>query len=129
MTTNTWQVTVYNPDGYFYERIWDGLTLTFDCYAPCETCEADQTTCTSCNTIYGRNILYLGECLDVCPSSTYYDESRYTCELCEEECLECEQYDGDICTACDPYSYWPFLDANTCKHECPFGSFGDYQLA
>ena len=44
-------------------------------------------------------------------------------------CLECDDYNGDICLTCNPFSDFPFLDGVDCKAKCPFGTYGNLETA
>jgi hypothetical protein len=59
--TKSWEVTMYTPDDFFIETRDQGFSLEFKCAVPCLTCKVDQPdSCTSCNTLTGLSILYLG---------------------------------------------------------------------
>lgn len=130
MTTKSWVVTVFTEDDFFIDWIGSGLTQTFDCYAPCQTCYHDASPalpnrCKSCNILTGKTILYDRYCWEQCPTQTYYDASAYTCKPCENNCLECEPENGNICLACNKAGTHPFLDGSNCKAKCPFGTYGN----
>lgn len=74
-------------------------------------------------------IVYDNFCYSECPGATYYDPVDNTCLLCNPTCAECDDDNGNICLSCNPASDHPFLDGTTCKSECPFGSYGDYDEA
>ena len=37
--TSSWHLVSYTEGGHFVDEIDSGLSLKFDCYAPCETCK------------------------------------------------------------------------------------------
>lgn len=54
MTTSSWTVTTITPDGYAIDRITNGLSLTFPCNLPCQTCSSTNPSyCLSCNALTG----------------------------------------------------------------------------
>jgi proprotein convertase subtilisin/kexin type 5 len=128
LTTKSWIVTVFTPEGDFIDRIGSGLQRTFPCFSPCETCSAaDPRSCLSCNALTSDKvlILYKNQCLEECPMYTYHDAAMYTCAPCHPNCLDCDRKYGDSCTSCKPNGPLPFLDGTACKAECPFGTYGD----
>ena len=41
MTLKSWEVTTMTDDGFPIDRITNGLSLSFPCNAPCQTCPTD----------------------------------------------------------------------------------------
>lgn len=57
-TTPSWDMTVYNPDGYKIDRLKEGLSFSYDCEYPCQTCLYESGyynpwLCESCNLVLG----------------------------------------------------------------------------
>ena len=130
ITTNSWQLRTY-LDGVKYQidEIKEGLTHTYMCNFPCESCEEGRPDiCTECNQIDGVKILYDNICYERCPTGTFYES--YQCKPCDERCATCDYNSGSICTSCKGgFSPYPFLDGNTCTDECAFGFYGDREKA
>lgn len=62
--TRSWVLTTrLNGARYGIDKIESGLSVSFDCFYPCLTCdERDQKKCQSCNTVEGFAILYEEKC-------------------------------------------------------------------
>ena len=126
MVSESWILKVHTHDDHFIETRDQGLSLTFLCEAPCQTCKEGQPdVCTSCNTLTGKNILYEDICYERCPATTFYNQSEYGCQKCNPNCLTCSYENGNECTSCDPNGLFPYLDGLVCKAECPFGLYED----
>ena len=75
VTTKSWDVVTMTADGYMIDRVSKGMTLTFPCNLPCQTCKNGlPKVCTSCNGINGEVILWNGRCIKQCPDGMYTDE-------------------------------------------------------
>ena len=80
LTSESWVLKVYTKDDYFIETRDQGISLTFLCQEPCQTCKSGEPSiCTSCNTLTGKNILYEDVCYERCPETTFYNKSDYGC--------------------------------------------------
>jgi proprotein convertase subtilisin/kexin type 5 len=99
--------------------------LTFNCNFPCLTCASRQepSTCLSCNTVEGNNILYEKKCYETCPKGTYFE--YFSCKPCDKQCKTCYKDSGLMCTSCNANSEWPYLSGNICTKDCDFGYFGN----
>lgn len=123
-------MTVWTKEGYFVDQISDGLDFEYKCSVPCQTCAVNNPLkCNSCNVLTGKTILYQDWCYEKCPSGTFYDAATYTCKKCNKMCQECDDYNGQICLTCNPFSDYPFLDGAICKATCPFGTYGNKTLS
>ena len=124
--TDSWELMVYTKEGHFVEERFQSFSLEFLCSLPCQTCKTGEpSTCTSCNTLTGKEILYMDVCYETCPETTFYNASNYGCQKCNSNCLNCNYHNGNECTSCDPTGLLPYLDGTVCKAECPFGLYED----
>ena len=101
-----------------------------ECSPNCKTCDSlyDANFCTSC---YGNNFLdfYSNTCVDTCPSGltvantaalTEKGQTK-TCDLCNESCLTCSDYNTEICLECR--SGLKMLEnEKMCLTQCPKGT-------
>jgi hypothetical protein len=78
MTTDSMMLTTFEPGHYAIDSINSGMTLTFYCNYPCQTCKPGQPSiCTSCNNVIKavngsqEFILYEGTCYEKCPAGTF----------------------------------------------------------
>jgi hypothetical protein len=75
MTLDSWELITYTYDGYLIDRVSNGLSLSFPCNAPCQSCLADNPNyCLTCNALTGSTILYSNRCYAKCPDRLYVDE-------------------------------------------------------
>lgn len=123
MTLKSWELNTLTSDGFLIDRVSNGLSISFPCNAPCQTCLADNPNyCLTCNALTGSTILYSNRCYSKCPDRLYVDEFN-KCQPCQKPCYTCKQDNPKSCLSCDILSDFPFLDGNTCRNECPFGYF------
>jgi hypothetical protein len=73
--TSSWTMQTFTEEGRFIiDEITGGLSFTFDCSYPCNSCNREAPSdCLSCNDldIEGYLILYEGVCYSECPDGTY----------------------------------------------------------
>ena len=97
------------PEGYFLNNT---LLKTIDkCHSDCKTCDKLYTQNNSnCNMCKGDKYFYLGNCYDVCPKGSYFDEIK-KCKCFEEKCFTCseESLKHNLCITCNE-DYYPKLN-------------------
>jgi hypothetical protein len=121
--TDSWEITTLSPEMYPIDRVAQGLSLTFPCNAPCQTCaENNANLCYSCNVLTGISILYNNRCYAQCPERFYLDEYN-RCQQCAAPCRTCKKDNPKHCLSCNMLSSTPFLDGTTCTDQCPYGYF------
>lgn len=64
-------------------------------------------------------LLASGNCIENCPSGTWYDEDTLSCVKCGHNCLECSE---DECLVCQEEFYLN-ADMKTCTFGCPYQTF------
>ncbi len=120
------------PSGYFGS---EKTAICTQCVSPCASCVGLSATpyfCLSCVTGYYLwdyscvtpcpNLLfgYLGNCLAVCPQTTFADTTTHNCLNCISNCLECPSV-----TTCSLCVNNAFLLSGVCYLICPAGYYGD----
>ena len=100
----------------------------FQCHEDCEECDGPKdnftTNCISCSN--NNKLLYLGNCLDKCPTNSYFLDNlgRITCKCELPQCFTCtkESIEKNLCTSCnneegyylvnDNNNYYPYLNCS-----------------
>jgi len=123
--TDSIVVTTQTASGNVIDWVETGLSLSFDCNSPCQTCRTGEPDfCGSCNQASGMTILFNDQCYKECPAGTW-DAGEGNCEGCGDRCGSCQQENPQFCTACDADSDYPYLIGNTCAGDCQFGYYAD----
>ncbi len=97
----------------------------------CEACDEDCTSCTylngtkTCTKCGSGKFLYLGSCVQLCPTTGYYTDSEAgACKSCNVACTKCVSAGNKACTACDSSMGYMMVSANVCDY--PTCSRGTY---
>jgi hypothetical protein len=99
------------------------LTIQFDCYYTCDTCDINEKTfCKSCSEDFPYLMKDYGICLKKCPKSYSYNQDNI-CFRCNpmSNCEECDENDVNICTKCQ--SDFPYFIDGICYSYCPENYF------
>ena len=99
------------------------LTIQFDCYYTCDTCDINEKTfCKSCSEDFPYLMKDYGICLKKCPKSYSYNNDNI-CFRCNpmSNCEECDESDINICTKCQ--SDFPYFIDGICYSYCPENYF------
>jgi hypothetical protein len=126
-------VTATNPSSFTSSTVFgfttmDGAGNTKDygeyqpvlsCSLPCRSCQSSNDSyCLSCYSWKIEKHLYLGTCLETCPTATfpYLSGTQWTCLPCATACSVCS---ATGCTAC---ASGYFIYSGSCFQSCPDGS-------
>ena len=95
------------------------------CDYSCKSCQGPNSSeCLSCDGTLDL-YLYLGSCLNFCPSETYINVPNFTCEFCDNTCLECSGNGAQNCTSCDG-SEELYLYQSQCISNCPIQTYTNF---
>lgn len=123
--TDSFKFYTQTADNYAIDSKTDGLSISFNCTYPCESCESDLTTCLSCLSSSPTPLLFNKICVNKCPSGNYMYNN--ICYQCNPACGECELKDKNNCISCSksfPFMFKSLLNnTNTCLNLCPDNYF------
>jgi proprotein convertase subtilisin/kexin type 5 len=86
------------------------------CSSACLTCSITHTNCTSCFPNSTTPYLQNNNCISVCPSGFYADNSTYSCVKCTSPCEFCLNSSVRSCQTCITGH---FLFDTECLATCP----------
>jgi len=118
-TSASFVISTFNAAGRTLDQRTTDLRFNADCDAPCKTCTAVRTECTSCFTDGSSVLQFLfgTTCVSVCPSGT--TDVNFECEDCQSPCSECASGDITECTACETTPTAYYLEGTSCLLTCP----------
>ena len=107
-TTNCAKAPV---EGYYFDiDIWK------PCFTKCKTClkegNENNHNCDTCSNDLVKEY-HTKNCVDVCPTGQYYDNTNKQCELCDSSCSSCSG-SAKECLACNT-NYEPICNDDTTK--------------
>jgi hypothetical protein len=139
LPTDSTTVTSYDSSGSIIDQITSGIVFSISCALPCRTCSS-AGVCTSCynNTVVTPNVFYnsgTNECLAICYTGFYADQSQGMCVNCATICASCTG-NATNCLSCITTSTNKFLNttqitqpngtiatSGTCLSICDFGFY------
>lgn len=86
------------------------------CSSICNTCSLAFSNCTSCFSNSSNPYLYNFNCISICPSGYYPDNSLYICQKCTSPCEICISASVSSCISC---IFGFYLFGSSCLSSCP----------